>query len=828
MKEPKPWGNLSPDEIRIAQELGFTADDLNEPGDPKDLNRAAAALFAELEDVASPPPAGAPTGKVDPANAAKIAAAWVCIRCGAQACLELPTGDFQCGKDLGGCGRELQMRSFKWRRGPNNEPIDVVISSKIVMRAALRLKSMLNADSEFPRIAEEAEIPKNLWPALKAHVELLYTASNGAWLQLDSNRRITFTDTSIDITVVSQRADDKVYPVIAKPFDVVRRIRIKDKVVATVRDQGGEFSGTLPEIRTRLDHNQQILNHRDVADVLGHVLSQVPIISRGQFTYGVYVEGDKLSLPEFIIPKNDFQTEAVNAILPHLQPTATGDDWQAYADFFAAYNAYEWMPVAGLAAIAPFTPILRAAKVISPAIMLLGEKGIGKSSIAEALSRKLWAQELLSANDMGTEFRLPAFLDSIAAVLVVDDAENFKWHEFGGYLKKSLESIRGASRGTGARTKDDFLNLASLVFTANYMPHLSASLLARFLIIEFDDSRLTLPAQVRRKFAALEKQLKTIGPLITRAGLEMCNGSMSKFQDLLEREIQPNIEAAKKGRWSDNRRAVVWSVIYLGLRFLHKVSNGKVPLPTFEAFVQDVIDPVERMTQQATMDPLVLLREYIQVWESTKTQRSFESNGREGITVETVQGEGKMLLTDVWEEPRIPGHWVTAAFLGMYNGQNVKRVEAQIPDLARLARLVAKRYPVLRLELLVDKNGDAKAKKFGSKSMRAVFVPAVDPDHIAQRPLGEAVNGNGSNGGDAAGSLQGFSDPTESTAIDRTLVVLDAIRTHPNAAAGVPADVVLATAQGKGVNAEAAQTEIDRLLRAGQLYQPRWGLLSVL
>lgn len=818
----EPWGNLSPEESHIARELGFVdeiasavviAAELEDKGWPA---KAADALLKELETVIADNPGGEAArallerGARDP----RVASAWCCHRCGAQACHELPSGDFHCSDELGGCGRDVAMREYRWR-GPVSAPRDVTISGRIVFRAAMRLKSFMGPTADFNQIAEETNLPKFLWTALREHVEAAVRASEHGWIQLDSNRRITFNEEAIGITVISKHGDDKVYPVIAKPFEVVRRIRIGEKIVATIRDQGGEFSGTTPEIKLRLEHNSQILNHRDVADVLGHLLSMVPIISRGQFTYGVYLQDDKLQLPDFIIPKNDFQVEAVGALTPHLGFVASDADWQAYADFFGFYNPYEWMPVAGLAAIAPFSPILRAAKTISPGIMLLGEPGIGKSSLAEALSTKMWAQHLLSANDMGTEFRLPAFLDAIAALLVVDDAESFKWSEFSGHLKKSMETIRGASRGTGARTKDDFLNLASLVFTANHMPQLSEALLARFLIAEFDQGRSKSPPEVRSRFAATQKRLRVVGPTVARAGLEMCKSSFKEFQRILEEEVLPQIEAVQRS-WRDNRRPVVWSVLYLGLRILSTASRGIIRLPPVPEFYATVIEPVERMTRQATMDPLVNLRDFIEVWKSRHVNRSYE----EAVQTETAQGEGRIFLTDYWLEPRIPGTWITSALLGEYNAKNQKHVEAIIPDLGRAARLVAKRYTAIRLEDLVDKTGDAKSKKIGGRTVRAVFIPSVDPDQVAQTSLG--TNGHGTNGsGPPPGIVRAVLGAQE-----RHERVLELIRAEAKAEEGARRDVVLARAMQEGIEPADFGMSIMALKERGRVFCPRGDTLA--
>lgn len=752
---------------------------------------------------------------------------FVCPRCGTDTFNQTGPATWKCadelaGADTGGCGRTLSSPIWVYRRGSDGLPADVEFSGRVVSKIGFRLRMSSMPDEAFPVIADENDIPRELWPALRERIEEAYRLGEGAWIQLDNNRRITFTEEAVCITMETSNGD-KVWKVIRKPFEILRRVKVDDEWKVMVRDLGGEFSGSVEQVLKRLSSNAQILSHRDIKDILNHLISATANLSKGQYTFGVFRDEDRLEIPEYLLPKSGAQKDAVEPIRPTLLHVPTPEEWDDYARFFTKLMTYEWAPAAGLAAIAPLSPVLRNARLIMPGILhYSSEHGVGKTATALALTDKLWGIPMIGSEAFGggNGFRFIAFFDAITVARTVDEAEKLDWDRLGSMMKQFFESDTGSSRGTKDQEMVTYSPWGNFIFTMNAMPALPGSLLARLLVILFNEDRAKLPLEEKLAFDQLWQRLAPLGAAITRASIAMCDGKASRLKQIIRQEIQPELDRRFRD-WIDNRRSQAWAGLYYGILCWEKASGGRVRAPDYDSFIHEVVEKVEMMTRRATLDPLALFRDWLRQYkaQNSRTMTSYEDGER--ATSQDVKGDGILFQFHVWEEPRMAGDLVSTAMLGLYNKEFSKRVEAQIQDMPRLGRLVHKAYG-FPIDKLLDKNGTAgKIYRFaGDKPTRAVFVPHNDPAPSQSLlppeppptppapPAAPAANGNGH---------QKETKPT---------IVLDWIRAlaeqNPE---GVPNDVVVAHGAAQGAEPADVHAAIASLGSMGSVYHPRNGVV---
>lgn len=665
----------------------------------------------------------------------------VCPRCGADTFDQTGPASWICrdkdpdGTPSGGCGRPLSSPVWTYRRGPNGEPLDVEFNGKTLTKISFRLRMASRPDEALPVIADENNIPRILFAALRTQIEERYRLGQDSWIQLDNNRRITFSEEAVCITMDTSNGD-KVWKVIRKPFEIVRRVKVDDQWLVVVRDLSGEFSGTVEQVHKRLSANAQVLSHRDIKDIINHLISASASISTGQFTYGVFQDEDRLEVPEFIHPRTEFQKEVFDQVKKHLGRVPTPADYDAYARFFEKYLPYEWMPAAALTAISPIGFILRKARIIVPGVLHYSqESGIGKTTVALACTTKVWGAELVGAEGFGggNGFRFLALFDAITVARTVDEAEKLDWDKLGGMMKQFFESDVGSIRGTKDQGMVKYDPLANFIFTMNAMPALSRPLLARLLVVLFNEERAKAPVEAKLEVDRLFDSLNPIGSALTRAALKLCGGQASRLLALI-RDHDLQITSTFRD-FNDNRRSKSWGALYFGLKVWEECSGGRLKAPTIAEFIAQVIEPVEGMTRRATMDPLSLFRDFTQQYIARESRSAPVFDGRNRTEITEVRGDGILFQHHIWDAPRVSGYLVSKAFLDLYNDKFAKRVEAQIPDLPRLARLVSNQYPIKLSDLTQDGGRSGRQYKFGVRNVRAVFVPDQDPNPATQGRL---------------------------------------------------------------------------------------------
>lgn len=600
------------------------------------------------------------------------------------------------------------------------------------------------------------------------------------------------------------------WPVIRKPFAIVQRVEVEQELRIVAEDEGGRFVGTFTDIFRRLDNHGQVLSRNDAHDVVSHLVGISPNHARGFATFGVYEQNGQLALPSQFYPRNGAQREAVNALEPHLAYAPTKEDWKAYERFIRFYEPREILPALALAVIAPFTPILRPRNVIVPGIFHFSRShGTGKSKAAWAACCRVWPLDPMSADDLGSDFRLDAYFDQVACPRVIEESQSFQFGKHSGQLKQAFEGPRAGSRGRNDQELNRYRSYASFIFTTQTAFNLPPALNARFLIVRFNELRQDLPEAVRRDFADTFEKLRAVGPTLIRCALAGVDGNPIKLIQIVEHELQPMVERLKIC-FADHRRQRMWAYLYWGLTAWAKASFGIVQIPDLDSFARDVIEPIETATRRAGMNPLSEFAAWFERWKT----RNEMGDGR-------VRGDDRMFRSAMAPKTNLPGHLITRPLLDEYNRDQKEFPEAKIHDLPELADLVERQYHVPHDELFA--NGRVRNYKFAARGVPAVFLPDVGPDESNQASLGDGPPPDtpppqGRNGGEPAVS----NGPKKPVFADVAAIIKRLSTQH----GAVTVETVADEAANSGMDAMAVTDAVDYLLRVGRVTRAADGAIS--
>ena len=496
-----------------------------------------------------------------------------------------------------------------------------------------------------------------------------------------------------------------------------------------------------PDLYRLLDDSGAIIDHRNARDALSAVLRDETRdrVRAGHAALGVYPEANgSLTLCTDPVPLTDEQSEVLQDAGPNVGLVPTADDVRPHVEIAARFDPDEAYPVVGLSALGAFVQVLRSRGILVPHVFHVSHRsGLGKSTIAVAFTERLYGRRSVSADAVGSEFRIAALLDG-GLPLTLEEGEKLDTARLSAALKDAAERERFSKRGTKDLGLVVFLSRSLIVITGTGSRSRRDRRQVRFLAPAFNAARYAerRTPEARQEFDANFARLRPVGFAVARfvLGLYPTLPDLVSAVEVARRELEG---AAGTYPWHDSRRSQAWALVLLGLRTWaafarsHGVEWPRPDLLEPAAFFSTVVQPVERATFESELYPVQRFRFWFEVWRAknrTTSQRTLVRGGSELDEVsyhEEIRGEGQLFedATITVGERKVVGSWVTGGLLDAYNREQA--VEARVESLSDLARQAADAAGFPR-DLVVDLEGYARQYRFShGAQVRAAFVPEV-------------------------------------------------------------------------------------------------------
>jgi hypothetical protein len=493
-------------------------------------------------------------------------------------------------------------------------------------------------------------------------------------------------------------------------FKPIRKLQLDGEEVFEVITTSS-FRGNAEEIHQELKRQGLVVNRAKAADAVNALFQGLNLpTEKGHATYGVFEDDGKPWLCLDPYPRTESQAQIVRQIDRHKNTKLTKENLGPWFDVTSFWHRYEVYPAMGLSVMAPFALELRRRGIMFGYLYHLSpESGLGKTEISRIFTRQLFGNELLSADSIKSEYRLMDCLDSAGLMVAVQEAEALPWEKFSAHLQMAAEQPLQDKRGTPGLGSRPYWSRAMILFTGNHFPTKRKALLVRFLVLEFDRTKLGERRKNRKKLRKVIKQLKPIGFRVVEAELE----SLRSIEELVNRVEGhgDKIEEVYIGGFEDPRRATFWGIVYEGL-IAWELAATKAGInwkaPTYEDFVKQVVNLVEPTAFQSVEVPATAFISWWNAWKALNSDR--EGN---------IKGHG-----EIWTPGRlngVDGDIITKSVLTIYERDCRHNGTIPVNSLPDLARGIEALYELSFADVY-------KKRKLGGNSLWTVFVPSQETE----------------------------------------------------------------------------------------------------
>jgi hypothetical protein len=439
------------------------------------------------------------------------------------------------------------------------------------------------------------------------------------------------------------KKDEDEYPVIAGELRAHRRISVEGQLYVEAEVLLGQrITTTVPALLARLDAMGRILDHGRARDVLPALLYHaIKRTETSHPTWGFYADGDgrivECQRPTPVRPEQDARWATMESAVGR---GMSRDDLQAYVTFLGHYRPYESLPVLGSAVAAPLAFLARSRRELVAHVLSFSKtSGLGKTSLAEALSDDLFLIRPATGPALNSEFRWPAHLDCVCGPLAVNEAQGLNWKAIGASFKASAESMVADRRGRPDQTMDEYMSRLVALMTSNAAPPLTPTEMVRVILIHMDESAKFERERDRVAFETAANALRgrAIGPALARMIIRELPTVDAFMRRRSELAASLATEAVGAGfSFGDGRRPGAWAHVYIGLEAFDRAcrENGvDWALPPVARFLADVVIPVERGAAEAEVTALQLFRAFVANYRVDHTVRQVETTER-GVVVD--------------------------------------------------------------------------------------------------------------------------------------------------------------------------------------------------
>lgn len=475
----------------------------------------------------------------------------------------------------------------------------------------------------------------------------------------------------------------------------------------------GDISGidNIENIISRLKENGGVLNNYRLKDAINAIFTRLDI-RHGYSTFGVYNKEDNLFLCEDSMPVRDLQKNKKVETEKALHTTLTKSSIKPYFDVLPFWHDYEMLPNFGLAAISPFTYLLRKHDCLIPIPYNYSDKThLGKSLTQKICSFHLFGSEPFGGDDIKSTFRFAAIIDSICAFTVIDEADNVDFSKLSDTIKKSAERPSCGIRGRPNQRVKNYSSRACLGINANRFRITDSTVLVRILKIPFDKKQHERRGSIEhsKKILSIINQMKPIGWELTRLELERVEYDINTLVKRI-RDHEQKFSSFYDG-WTDPRRITSWAVCYEGLKMWELAAEKtgcEWRAPTYVSFINNVIKIIEEDTADSGDTPL---SDFLSWWEMWKTEHTVKTTIDENLS-EEIKGLGTIFArkTLTVDGTDYRGDVVTTDVLSKYQKQREYKLDSlkEIGD---------------EIKSIMGIDNAYRTWKIGDKAKRGCFIP---------------------------------------------------------------------------------------------------------
>ena len=257
-------------------------------------------------------------------------------------------------------------------------------------------------------------------------------------------------------------------------------------------------------------------------------------------------------------------------------------DIKKYKEFLATIHSYkDFLPkdvyytVFGFMAIAPFLHVLLPFTGLKPALLIVGGKGSGKTTLARFITKIAYGVEELRQDIFDSAFRQGIVLSSTTLPLLIDDVDKWSGNNI-GKLKATLTGTQLMIRGKPSGDIKVYEEKATFVVTANYNIFESLddpAVQDRLIIVELQrkidlKEKIEFAKKIRKFVYGCNFGYYLINDLVELANTLGVDRLIEKFEEYRIRSIERNIV--------DGRDPEKFALLMLGILLLHGVliKNG--------------------------------------------------------------------------------------------------------------------------------------------------------------------------------------------------------------------------------------------------------------
>jgi hypothetical protein len=510
--------------------------------------------------------------------------------------------------------------------------------------------------------------------------------------EIGPTTKVVLTDRGIFICNVSG-IDEKTgkktwshHKVYIGKFDPVEKLVVDETTVVrytSVGEQLDDFSG----IVRRMRKDGGIVSKNRIEDAVNAVCVDLPTRT-GHATLGVYENNGKLKLCMDSLPIKEAQKRVKMRGVDAINQELTKETLKNYIDLIKYWHPYEILPSMGVGAIAPFALMLRKKNyLICHIVHFSPAPKLGKSTVHHAYSRYLFHIFPVSGDSIGSRYRFSAAIDSICGYLSVDEAENINWRDMTDLLKESPENYICNIRGTPDQSVTEYHSRAVLGINCNRFKINEESVLVRILKIEFDNTLVSERGGNPERVDELKQILDQLRPIGWRlVDLELEDLKFS-FDELIKRIGAHAANLKKRYRnFIDPRRVDTYAVMYEGLKIWERASikyGLKWRTPSYDNFITDVIDKIERTTEESGEPVVVDFFHWWEMWKVKNTRKVYMEGG--GFCSEIIGEDIIWTGTKTIEhgDKKYKGDVVTGAILREYKGDRQSKIDS-LSDIAKV------------------------------------------------------------------------------------------------------------------------------------------------
>jgi len=531
-------------------------------------------------------------------------------------------------------------------------------------------------------------------------------------IQTDDKTRIVHTTKGIFLEHKKFRKEEgewdswwepeRVYDGHIKP---VVKMLIDDEFTVFKYKGDTEHVADIPTIIRSMKKGGGVLNKNRFDDCLNAIFLKLPKKTGHK----------KLELCLDVMPLRDIQKRINLRGKEAIVEEITKEKILPYIETLKHWHPYEVLPSMGASGIAPFALMLRKQGKLVPILWNFSPVShLGKSTVQKIFSLYLFSVFPVTGDGIDSKYRLSTVLDGVCAYQVIDEAENINYNQLEGIIKESPENYICNIRGTADQGVVQYLSRALLGINSNRFKINNETVLVRILKIEFDTSVVGNRAGNEAEVESLTETISDLCPIGWRL-IELYLDDLQYSMNVLMERISKHEKAFKKlyKKFIDPRRATAWATIYEGLKvWEHAAKQFGIDwfAPSYENYVKDVIDRIEKSTKETGETPIEDFMHWWDMWKTLHVDRIREEDG----FIELPKGEEVL-----WSKKTLEykgelyyGDAITGAILREYK----KEKGSKIDSLADIAKSLTLHTGIPKKELL-------KGWRVGKKNKWCVFVP---------------------------------------------------------------------------------------------------------